>query len=67
MDTTGLAVSMATIFLGMFPEVQEKAYKEIAETIQDPKEITYENLSSLKYLDMVIKETMRLGNLESDF
>lgn len=52
---------MCTIYLGMHPEIQERTYKEIIEVFGDSDEVTYEKLRKLQYVEMVLKETMRLG------
>jgi cytochrome P450 len=47
--------------LALHPEVQQKAVQEIMEvfgTVDAP--IDFETLNQLPYLDMVVKETMRL-------
>lgn len=47
------------ILLSIHNEVQEKVYDEIMEVMPYEK-VSYEMLSKLNYLDMVIKESMRL-------
>lgn len=62
------AVSLSTAFmahdLAMNPDVQQRLYEEIvavaARFSADKKPITYEALQSMKYLDMVLCESMRL-------
>lgn len=44
----------------MLPEIQEKLYKEIMLVMDESVELTREKLMDMKYLDMVVKETMRL-------
>lgn len=47
--------------LGLHPEVQQKAAEELAHVFGSSEEnISSESLSRLNYLDVVIKETMRL-------
>ncbi|XP_055541944.1 probable cytochrome P450 313a4 [Wyeomyia smithii] len=58
-DTTASAISTTLLLLAMHPEVQERLYQEITEAL--PRDyIDYEDLSKLVYLEMVIKESMRL-------
>lgn len=44
------------------PDVQEKLWQEISQFFQGRSEqkITYEDLNKLRYLDMVLRETLRL-------
>lgn len=57
---------MATtlIYLAIHQHIQEKLYSEIREVFGDGKieddDINYENLGQLKYLEMVLKETLRV-------
>ena len=60
-DTTAAAASWACHMIGSHPDVQEKLHKEIDETfgISD-RALTNDDLKDLKYLECVIKETLRL-------
>ncbi|XP_011310401.1 cytochrome P450 4C1 [Fopius arisanus] len=49
----------ALLMLAMFPDVQEKAREEIKNVAGDG-EITESQTAEMKYLDMTIKETLRL-------
>nr|XP_012224463.1 PREDICTED: cytochrome P450 4C1-like [Linepithema humile] len=57
-------MNFVIFMLANFPEVQEKAYKELSEIygIESPKSvpIEYDDLQKMEYLNRVIKETMRL-------
>lgn len=54
-------ISFALLMLGMHPEVQEKAVDELREVFGDADTvIDYNSLSKLPYLEMILKETMRL-------
>lgn len=60
-ETTALTISIVCLMLAMHPEVQEKVFQEIFEVFSEKKfEATYDDLMKLNYLDMVIKETLRL-------
>ncbi|NP_001352339.1 cytochrome P450 4C1-like [Aethina tumida] len=59
-DTTAYTIAYACCLLGMHPEIQEKIYKEIIETIGKEEEILYSDLSKLKYTEMALNETQRI-------
>ncbi|KAK4876715.1 hypothetical protein RN001_009221 [Aquatica leii] len=60
-DTVSLALSHTVYELVANPNVQEKLIKEIDYTLNEcNSKITYEALFQMKYLDMVISETLRL-------
>lgn len=60
-ETTALTISIVCLMLAMHPEIQEKVFQEIYENFSDKIiEASYEDLMKLNYLDMVIKETLRL-------
>uniref|UniRef100_A0A6P4EB37 Probable cytochrome P450 4d21 n=1 Tax=Drosophila rhopaloa TaxID=1041015 RepID=A0A6P4EB37_DRORH len=61
-DTTTSGLSHALHVLSRYPEVQDRVYKEILGVLgEDPDSpVTQSQLLDLKYLDCVIKETMRL-------
>ncbi|XP_055903409.1 probable cytochrome P450 311a1 [Eupeodes corollae] len=54
-DTTAAAMSFIFYCMGKYSECQEKLYKEIS---SDPD--CYSNINEIKYLDMFIKECLRL-------
>ncbi|XP_046734965.1 uncharacterized protein LOC124404676 [Diprion similis] len=58
-DPTALTCSFLFMMLGMHPDIQDKVRKEVNEVIGD-EDVTMENLSKLRYLELVIKETIRL-------
>ncbi|XP_058119100.1 cytochrome P450 4d2-like [Anopheles ziemanni] len=63
-DTTTSCISFAAYHLSRNPEIQQKAYDEIQELVgPDAKraELTYGTLQELKYLEMIIKETLRMN------
>ncbi|XP_065214561.1 cytochrome P450 4C1-like [Planococcus citri] len=60
-DTTKSAISFCLYCLASHPEIQDKAVKEIRETLLNGAgEPTYNDFLSLKYVENVIKESMRL-------
>jgi cytochrome P450 len=61
-ETTALTVANAVLLLAMFPETQAKLAKEADDfwLAHGDEKIDAENFNQLIYLDMVIKETLRL-------
>ncbi|XP_046735163.1 cytochrome P450 4C1-like [Diprion similis] len=63
-DTTSNTISFVMLMLASHPDVQEKAYLELCEIYGscDSKEriVTHEDLPRMRYLELVIKETMRV-------
>nr|QEV83814.1 cytochrome P450 [Brachionus rotundiformis] len=60
-DTTAAAASWACQLIGSHPEVQKKLHEEIDSVMgQSGRPLTNDDLKELKYLDLVIKETLRL-------
>lgn len=53
-------MAACVLFLAINQEIQTKVYDEILEICQDDQSIDYERLNELKYLEMVLKETLRL-------
>ncbi|GBN87420.1 Cytochrome P450 3A21, partial [Araneus ventricosus] len=55
------ALAFAAYLLALHPDIQEKVHEELVEAVkQSNGELTYETLQSVKYLDNVISETLRL-------
>lgn len=59
-ETQSLAIGWIIVMLAMFPEIDQKVYEEICEHYNEDVHLDYEVVKKLTYLDMVIKETMRL-------
>ncbi|GAA0345321.1 cytochrome P450 [Streptomyces blastmyceticus] len=58
--TTGVAVSWTLHLLGRHPEVAERVADELDRVLGDRAAPEYADLRRLTYLDMVLKESMRL-------
>ncbi|XP_011297739.1 cytochrome P450 4V2 [Fopius arisanus] len=58
-DTIGGLLCFVTLMLAMHPEVQEKARGEVKEVVGD-EEVTTEAICQLVYIDMIVRETIRL-------
>ncbi|XP_007524588.1 cytochrome P450 4V2-like [Erinaceus europaeus] len=60
-DTTAAALNWSLYLLGSYPEVQKKVDKELEEVFgKSDRPVTLEDLKKLKYLECVVKETLRL-------
>lgn len=60
-DTSALTRSYVIILLAMHPSIQERLYNELRSIFDEQDEnTTYEHIHQLEYLDLVIKETIRL-------
>ncbi|XP_017787230.1 PREDICTED: probable cytochrome P450 4d14 [Nicrophorus vespilloides] len=59
-DTTASAISFICYSLSKNPEVQKLVYEEICHELPSDRAVTIEDLQNLNYLEMVIKESLRL-------
>lgn len=60
-DTTAVATSWAVHMIGSHPEVQKKLHAEIDSVFgSSNRQLKSEDLGELKYLECIIKETLRL-------
>ena len=58
-DTTSNLLAVCQYLLATNPDVQDKLRMEVKDCLGDAPEITYEHLAGMKYLDGVIKESLR--------
>ncbi|XP_044733636.1 cytochrome P450 4C1-like [Chrysoperla carnea] len=60
-DTTASVNSFVLMVLGMYQDIQEKVYEEIYDIFgESDRPCTNEDVKRMTYLEMVIKETMRI-------
>lgn len=59
-DTTTSTISFTLYNLAKYPEIQKKVYEEICEVLGDKDSHTMQDLNKLRYLENVIKESLRL-------
>jgi cytochrome P450 family 4 len=59
-DTTTSGITFILYSLAKHPEIQEKVYEEIVEVLGGDDDLTAKKLNKLHYLELVIKETLRL-------
>ncbi|KAK7865499.1 hypothetical protein R5R35_014611 [Gryllus longicercus] len=61
-DTTAIAIQFAFYFLAKNPHVQEKAVRELRDIFDaaGSTEVTAKTLQRMQYVDMIVKETLRL-------
>ncbi|XP_055612643.1 probable cytochrome P450 313a4, partial [Uranotaenia lowii] len=58
-DTSATVASTTLLMLAMHPEVQERVYQEVI-SVAPSGPLEYQDVSKLEYMEMVIKESMRL-------
>nr|P29981.1 RecName: Full=Cytochrome P450 4C1; AltName: Full=CYPIVC1 [Blaberus discoidalis]AAA27819.1 cytochrome P450 [Blaberus discoidalis] len=60
-DTTSAGICWALFLLGSHPEIQDKVYEELDHIFQgSDRSTTMRDLADMKYLERVIKESLRL-------
>lgn len=59
-ETSAMTISYVVLMLAIFPEIDAKIEAEIFENYKPGDEIDYDLLKRFTYLDMVIKETLRI-------
>ncbi|KAH9852301.1 cytochrome P450 [Lenzites betulinus] len=60
MDTTSNVLSQILHLLAQHPDVQERVRAEVLEASHDGRDIPYDELVALPYLDAVCRETLRM-------
>ena len=59
-ETSSLTITFIAYHLAGHPDGQKRLSDEVDQLMKEPCEITYEALNSMKYMSMVIDETLRL-------
>lgn len=61
-DTTSTLLTSSSYLLAMYPSIQDKLHLEVKKALEgtDIKDLQYEQLTSMKYLDAFIAEVLRL-------
>ncbi|XP_038210556.1 cytochrome P450 4C1-like [Zerene cesonia] len=60
-DTSSIAICNTLTLLAKYPKIQEKVYREIVEVLGEAdRPLEKDDLKEFKYLERVIKETLRL-------
>lgn len=61
-DTTTSGITFCLYCIAQNPDVQQKCFQEIRDVLGDDrtKPVTLNDLNNLNYLDLVIKETLRI-------
>ncbi|XP_063930325.1 cytochrome P450 4C1-like [Zophobas morio] len=59
-DTTAVATCFVITMLAMYPDMQNRVYEEVRSVLGPERTPDFQDLPSLKYTELVIKETFRL-------
>lgn len=59
-DTTTSGIAFALLNLAKYPDIQEQVYEECRDVLGDKKSTTMQDLNQLNFLDLFIKESLRL-------
>ncbi|KAJ3650713.1 hypothetical protein Zmor_016795 [Zophobas morio] len=59
-DTTAVVTCFVITTLALHPDIQDQVYEEVLRVLGSEKIPDFQDLPSLKYTELVIKETMRL-------
>ncbi|XP_060524435.1 uncharacterized protein LOC132700875 [Cylas formicarius] len=59
-DTQTSVVAFTLMMLGMHPNIQDKVVEEIREIMGDRRQVYFDDTGKLKYMEMCLKEAMRL-------
>ncbi|KAF5288530.1 hypothetical protein FQA39_LY15398 [Lamprigera yunnana] len=59
-ESVSTALSYLTYDLAVNPDVQKRLYDEINETLEPSQKTTYQSIMSMKYLDCVTSESLRI-------
>lgn len=60
-ETSALTLSYTILLLAMYPDIQERLYNELRSVYDtQDEETSYERVQKLTYLDLVLKESMRM-------
>lgn len=59
-DTTTSGIAFALLNLAKYPEMQRQVYEECRDVFGDKKSLTMQDLNQLSFLELFIKESLRL-------
>jgi cytochrome P450 len=60
-DTSSISMTMTLVLLGIYPDIQDRARDELHSIFGDSdRDATMEDLNAMKYVEAVIKESLRL-------